>query len=433
MKRKLVVFAGALLIAVLGLEAASWAALYVTTGERLRYAELDARRQRWIDDAEVLRDAGRGGGKPTTGLVLHPHLGFVYNPRFDPVGMRRAHTVPVSEWGLLDDKPPVRPRADDEFVIGIFGGSVAFWLSVLGIEAALQEIAKVPELAGKRLVVVRVALGGYKQPQQLMALSYLLALGAHFDAVVNLDGVNEVSLAHASLIPKGIFPFFPREWPFLVGDTSDPTLVRLVGEVTYLRKRRGDLAASYAGSWRRRSAAANLAWFVSDRRLEAEIVQAQQSLASYRPPDLESQYQVQGPPRPYQSAAEEFADVAAVWKRSSLTMHQLCAARGIRYYHFLQPNQYLQAAKPMGAAERKIALQPGGVFEQTVRAGYPLLQAAGGELSVQGVSFHDLTRVFADVREPLYIDDCCHLSVRGNEILARALGTTIARGLRPAG
>src|SRR4030095_13628597 len=35
---------------------------------------------------------------------------------------------------------------------------------------------------------------GYKQPQQLLVLSYFLSIGQTFDLVLNIDGFNEVAL-----------------------------------------------------------------------------------------------------------------------------------------------------------------------------------------------------------------------------------------------
>lgn len=145
-------------------------------------------------------------------MVPHPFLGYVYNPRFNPAAMLAFHSVPASDWGFLDDKAPLRAPSHSEVVIGIFGGSVAFWFSVKGVDAMLQELGALPELRGKRLVVVRTALGAFKQPQQLMTLNYLLALGGHFDIVVNLDGFNEIALAPGSEIPKGIFPWRTPGW-----------------------------------------------------------------------------------------------------------------------------------------------------------------------------------------------------------------------------
>jgi hypothetical protein len=45
------------------------------------------------------------------------------------------------------------------------------------------------------------------------------------------------------------------------------------------------------------------------------------------------------------------------------------------------------------------------------------LRAAGRELAAQGYSFADLTQIFADHRETIYRDDCCHYSKQGEELL----------------
>jgi hypothetical protein len=56
-------------------------------------------------------------------------------------------------------------------------------------------------------VVLSLAAPDYKQPQALMALKYLLVLGAHFDAIVNFDGVNEIALPESEPAPLGVAPF----------------------------------------------------------------------------------------------------------------------------------------------------------------------------------------------------------------------------------
>ena len=161
--------------------------------ERLSFAAAAQLRQARI--AEAARTRPTAPDADPAVVVAHPYLGFVYNPRDHPAGMLALHSVPVSDWGFLDDKGPLRGASEREVVIGIFGGSVAFWFSVRGIDAMLEELAKLPQFYGKSFVVVRTALGGTKQPQQLMALNYLLALRGHFDMVINLDGFNEIALA----------------------------------------------------------------------------------------------------------------------------------------------------------------------------------------------------------------------------------------------
>ena len=45
------------------------------------------------------------------------------------------------------------------------------------------------------------------------------------------------------------------------------------------------------------------------------------------------------------------------------------------------------------------------------------------------MSFHDLTMIFADVGEPVYADNCCHLNPRGDQIMGRTIGQAIIQSL----
>ena len=145
--------------------------------------------------------------------VIHPYLGYVYNPQANNEALYKAHeNLSISEFGFVDEAEPIQAQSNDKVIIGIFGGSVAWWLSVQGIDSLKNEIRRIPGFTDKELVIVRTALGGFKQPQPLMALSYLLILGAHFDLVIEIDGVNEVALPPAENIPKNVFPVFPRNW-----------------------------------------------------------------------------------------------------------------------------------------------------------------------------------------------------------------------------
>jgi hypothetical protein len=114
-------------------------------------------------------------------------------------------------------------------------------------------------------------------------------------------------------------------------------------------------------------------------------------------------------------------------------MHRLCAAEGMRYHHFLQPNQYVPGSKPMGAAEKAVAYRTDSENRLPVERGYPLLQAEGARLARLGVDFHDLSRLYAAVPQPLYIDDCCHLNREGNAIMGEVVGRVIAAGWQRQG
>lgn len=260
-----------------------------------------------------------------------------------------------------------------------------------------------------------------------MALTYLLALGAHFDIIINIDGFNEVALPPAENIPKNVFPFFPNNWFFRVQNLPDPVIRSIVSEITYLKSKRSKWARIFSKAPFRYSITLNLIWKYYDRNLAMAISKDELILQSYKPNT--GSYVVTGPSRHYESESDLFKDLASVWKMSSIQMHTLSAANGIRYFHFLQPNQYVAGSKIMGEKELKQAFQDGHPYKKGVEKGYPYLIKAGEELVNHGVHFHDLTMIFADKVEPIYVDTCCHLNKTGNGILGTIIGQAIIQDI----
>ena len=107
-------------------------------------------------------------------------------------------------------------------------------------------------------------------------------------------------------------------------------------------------------------------------------------------------------------------------------LDKFCAANGIRYYHFLQPNQYLPGSKPMSDAERQIAVSELSGYKPHVETCFPLLREAGAALKAEGEQFHDLTQMFVTTEEPLYSDAACHFNLRGSSLIAAQIAKAIA-------
>ena len=51
-------------------------------------------------------------------------------------------------------------------------------------------------------------------------------------------------------------------------------------------------------------------------------------------------------------------------------------------------------------------------------------------LADSGVEFLDLTQAYSGVREALYVDDCCHVSPRGYEMLVPSIAAAVERQRR---
>ncbi|MGA0870755.1 MAG: Ig-like domain-containing protein, partial [Planctomycetota bacterium] len=193
---------------------------------------------------------------------------------------------------------------------------------------------------------------------------------------------------------------------------------------------RGDVARGFDAllpSW---SPLANLGWKLTDRALEAQALAYNEAARAAdqgpRP------YAVLGPtPRPA-TDAELIAYGADVWAECARMIHATCAARGVPSFHFLQPNQYVPGSKPIGPAERAVAVHEDHPTRFAVEQGYPVLQARGEELRAAGIDYQDLTGIFAGIEEPLYVDACCHLGPRGNELMALEIARRIGPRLGAA-
>ena len=79
----------------------------------------------------------------------------------------------------------------------------------------------------------------------------------------------------------------------------------------------------------------------------------------------------------------------------------------------------------MGEEERRVAIHEDHPYAVSVRKGYPVLRELGKELSRRGVAFVDLTNVYANNRDVLYRDNCCHVNAAGQRIVVDAMVKTI--------
>jgi len=159
-----------LLLIVLGVfELSSLLAYLVSTGEMFSFSGIQERRSAIAQGAAEAEE----GQTAQSDYAIHPYLGYVYDPQIWQ--NKPGHDgMPVSDFGFIDNKRPVLKRSEETLIVGIFGGSVAWWLSQWGETALVSGLRSHPEYRKKEIQIIRLGLGGYKQPQQLMTLSYLL-------------------------------------------------------------------------------------------------------------------------------------------------------------------------------------------------------------------------------------------------------------------
>lgn len=372
--------------------------------------------------AAANQDPYNPGGQFTAPGVLHPYVGAVMQPRNDDE-RRFNGKFRVTEFGFVDEGSPIHKRSPEQLIIGILGGSVARQLSLNATDVIAEELAKSPEFVGKKFQFVRLASNGYKQPQQLMIINYMIALGAEFDILINLDGFNEATLPEVDNVPFGVNVTFPRDWGKLIAGTASPEFVKMGGVVAHMRQLQRDDARWFSRSPWQYSPTATLIWAIGQQRSNQAISLQLSEMTKFT--ETERTYCGSGPPETFASTEQIYDHCIGIWSRCSVALHQLCDAQGIRYFHFLQPNQYLQGSKPIGSEEAAVAVNESIQSCRAVRACFPKMQAEGARLADQGIRFTDLTRVFAEHPEPIYVDTCCHVVEAGDILMARAIAARI--------
>lgn len=411
---KRLLFQFVVLISVYGLmEIASLAFLNQT------YTEIIERR-RLISTRDPISGGGSQFDFP---MMLHPYLGIVYQPRQQDL-QQQGDQLRITEYGFLDHQSPLRKRASDRVVIAITGGSVARQLTNNASEVLERELSKIPLFQGKRFEFVRLAIDGNKQPQQLMTLNYLLMLGGEFDLIINLDGVNEIALPVMDNAKSGVAPAFPRKWGMVTAAAVSRDLMRLLGYEISLITAQRDQALWMDQSLIRYSPTGCWIWQVRNARLETLRQEFHQR--KLRIMATESTICSSGPRQEFETEEQLLNYCAEIWARSSKLMNDLCQANQIHYFHFLQPNQYVPDSKPMSEFEFQGALNKESPFMDPVRTGYPVMREMAPRLRAAGVEFTDLTQVFADHPERVYVDDCCHVNQEGDRIMAEAIAAQIA-------
>lgn len=406
----------ALLLVVV--EAAAWVAGAIAFGDRFSRDRLQAQR------TGLVQSRGRVAGRPRwiANEILHPYVGFL-----------PAERVRQGRGGVASATPATVPGDPaNQLVVAVVGGSFALQFAEEGLPHLIARLRELPAFRGRMLVALNAAAGGHKQPQQLMTVAYLLALGERVDIVVNLDGFNDVTLHPTENAAARVFPAYPRRWHQRVEGVLSRDALRVMLERAALEDRRTSLARSFSrGPWHSLNTT-NLVYLALDARVEAQLTEVDRKLLSVEE-QATAPLVATGPPIEFKSEREMLTYLVDLWRRSSRAIHDLTAGAGVRYYHFLQPNQYVPASKPMGAEEKRDAVRSTAPYRRIVETAYPLLLESGKALAAAGVRFHDLTTAYATHPERLYVDSCCHVNTRGNLIVADQVFDAIRRDLaRPA-
>ena len=361
-----------------------------------------------------------------TGDGLHPYFGPTHRQGYPfdiPEPLRENASsparVPTNNFGFASTHNyPFVKTSPNQFVIGMFGGSVGAWFCQVGAHRLVEDLKANAFFKTREIVPLCLSHEGYKQPQQLLVLSYFLSIGQTFDLVLNIDGFNEVTLSSFNN-QRGLDISMPSAMHL------DP-LVNLVNQATLTPEKLQSLAAISQYKERinylvgrlqhNRIAAIN---FVLERLHRSATTSYQAEVARFAalPSNPSDASLILATPSVTQrDEAKALADSARSWSEASALMQTMLAARGVPYFHILQPNQYF-TTRSFSAEEAKVARSNASPFKHGAEKGYPLLVNESEGLKSR-VNFLNATGIFDRESSAVYMDDCCHYTLRGNQLLA---------------
>jgi hypothetical protein len=354
-----------------------------------------------------------------TSHTLHPYIGFVGDFKKEKE---------INSFGWFGEEP-TKTHDDNTVTIGIFGGSVAADLYYKSKNVFIEELQKYDSFQNKKLRVVSVSLGGYKQPQQLQALTYLLSQGYQFDYVINIDGFNEIALPLSDNVPNNIPLDYPRYWNLYSTLASDENKVLYFASVSNQIKTKLAVAEIFHKPILFNSSLALLTWNFIDTQIQKSLSQSIKNT-----PSLPKIGQNMMNNLPYDKLIDLTRDSleksSDIWMNSSIQMSKICEANNITYIHILQPNQYYLNLKNFTEAEKQIFMaisdSTAYIYKFAVIYGYPMLINRSKTLLKQNVHFYDLTDSFVNIQNTVYIDSCCHYNIYGSSIVMTHLAQLIA-------
>ncbi len=351
------------------------------------------------------------------GLRLHPLLGYVSwsgVPGYNNSGFFSPVDYPFA--------------ADDgDFIVGVFGGSVAFNFFLYNSRSKTLELAlkeNFPTLKNKNIIVLNFAKEGYKFPQQINTLTHFLLEGQHYDLVINIEGFNEVSGSWSNA-NRGIGFGMPST--DLLYALSTLTTVDSVSEsaINAIRGRR--LQSDGQKCW------IALCWFLYDKYgswLVLNALEVQENTREYDPsknvlflPSVKKSE--------YGYVMEEYLDgFIDAWRKSAVMMDSISFSFGISYIQILQPNQYFKTRKVFSKEEADIAILEESDYFKVVPRAYLKMVDYIPLLRQNGLNIVDATKVFDDYTVPVYRDNCCHFNMVGEKIFSDFVAHSVVENLK---
>ena len=371
--------------------------------------------------------------------LLSPYFGWIETPRttlksaLDPVRITRQSEkehdpdwlyIPNNNMGFVSNYDIPLIKKHNDVLILVLGGSVARWFALQSSKEFISQLGRHSYFKDKNIILLNSASGGYKQPQQLNLLNFLIISSTIPDIVIDIDGFNEAALSYANLA-NGISPIYPSysHWAHLTHG------IALAPEIRQTIKDYQDSINNkdYFLSLYRAHSYSNILSYFFLKKIDHwnNEVRRHEVIYAKKVTKLSSkafEISTRGPM--YDVGLESIADI---WVKSSKLMHDISIRNGIQYFHFLQPTAHdPDNNKTLTQEETKLIGEKNHLWAQGVRKLYPMFKSRANELKESGILYKDLTNIFLGIEDTLYYD-ICHFNQKGNDLFAKAIANYILR------
>ncbi len=317
-------------------------------------------------------------------------------------------------------------KSPADFVIGIFGGSVASSMA-LYIEKHPHFIEilkqKAPSLGKRNIVFLNFALPVAKQPQQFAIYSHYQDM---IDITVNLDGYNEVSFN--SFGQPVEFPF----WYSILFQNQIENFEKLA-QMKKIRQRQNDLfELPVKHKYLAKSSLFYFVWKALTISLEKDFYfYSEGSQKGYSIDSKSFKNNEQD-----KEELNRMLEGARNWAYYTNLQATLAKALHKRAIFILQPTIRENHSKVLSKEELAfLELIPNkNKLIQTTKV-FQLLKSQLAQMDSKDskdskvTKFLDLTYIFKNKPETIYTDDCCHLNSHGYDLLIDTVFTTISQSL----
>ena len=285
---------------------------------------------------------------------------------------------------------PLQQESRTPVKLFMFGGSTMWGTGARDAFTIPSIVAKELQNKGVATEVINFGETGYVSTQEVITLLLQLQKGQLPDLVIFYDGVNDMYSAyqqHVAGLPENEFnrvKDFNLSQPAKFKQRISIVLQDVATKLSTIRFMKGLLQK--AGIWREAAVAANL--LPLDTLAPKSEALAQDVLATYR------------------------GNIEVV---KALSEHY-----HFKYLFYWQPTIFQKVHLTAYERGQRVKMQ---TIEQFVHRTYEVIRQSRLAERREN-SFHDLSLVFTDVWEPVYVD-WCHLGESGNEIIAKRMASDV--------